>query len=185
MNPTKRNFQLISAILSIVAGSIMLICSIIYLATIKQPIYFSVYVDLTPLYASGIISAIFSTTIIVLGSIFVKKNSKGIAISVLVLVSLLALFQAISLSYTADVFLKIMLLLSVSIIVITIIYLCLSNNLAPHAVQPVPQPATTPEHSPNKLSIEKKIEILKRLRAENSISEEEYQSLLVKYLESL
>lgn len=172
----KRKFQLAGAILSIVLGSIITISSFfgIYLLATAYGMVGSSSIS-SIIFISAIIALGFSASIVVLGSLFCRnKPSKGIAITLLILTSVLALMQISNLNN----FFSIVLIFAIfADIAMLITYLAVKD--AP-AVSEQANAAATAES--NVATSNNKIELLTQLRNNGTLTEEEFKDLLKKEL---
>ena len=128
---TKKQLRLASSILAIAVGSIMSILSIINTTIDLSSVNYYTNVNLFIIFS--IIFLLLSISILILGSIFISKNSKGTAISLLIMSCILILFQILVMllqDSTMGITFLVMILISATLIVIlTSLYLGTNNSL--------------------------------------------------------
>lgn len=200
MHSTKRKIQTAAGTCSVVAGGLLTFATIVAF-TMLGDIYGSwipnyVYV----IYTFQLLLAI---SVLLLGSILCKSNIKpdgsiksltGPAIAELVLTAVLTVLYIVQMATSYYNYMTVfMLLLCIAIVVLLITFLCIKNetNSAAPRQSPIPEnpvlpgivgqaPATPGQQK----ELAEKIAILKKLKEEGNITQEEFSKLLMKCLDN-
>lgn len=172
----KRKFQLTGAILSIILGSIEVLGGLIILAgsTVAESIGLDSVLGM--LLLATVASLAFGLSVIILGAKFCREQkSKGVAIALIVLISVLILLSFANLNAISILWLLVRLVT----LGMLIAYLVLKDDTA--SQETVESVATVETVQPAKPL--NKIELLTSLRNNGTITEEEFKDLLKKELE--
>lgn len=175
----KRKFQLTGGILSIIVGSLSALGGLISLAAASTLNSMGVpgsEMLVGVVIISALIILALGITIIILGARFCKdQKSNSLAIALLVLTAIVALFQIIG-TTDGNIFSVLIIILQLTTVAMLITYLVLKEEVpAEEAIQAdIASVRKTPTN---------KIELLTSLRDNGTITEEEFKELLKKELE--